>query len=255
MSIQACAEIVKQGDEARFLSAMTAKPEDRAKLFVLYAFNVEISRAAWISREELVCEMRLQFWADAMDAIENGQVGPRHEILPALVDLIKAYDLPIDMFREMIAARRWDIYRDPFENADAFHRHIDHSAGHLMWLSVLALGIVPHQERRIRDYAYGVGVANWLVAYGDLVARGRVPLIDDSHKAIRNLCFEAMTKIRGIGRKGLWPYAPALRTGWEADWVLRTARHFPYRVKDNSLKRAPFFSKGSLLIKSFLGSW
>ncbi len=255
MSLQACAEIVKRGDTARFLSAMTAKPETRAKLFVLYAFNVEIARAAWISQEELVCEMRLQFWADALDRLENGQAGQSHEILPPLADLIAAHDLPIDLFREMIAARRWDIYRDPFESTAQLDQHIDHTNGHLMWLSVLAMGINANQERRIRDYAYGVGVANWLVAVSKLTALGRQPLISGDHQEIKDLSFTGLHKLRGIGRKGLWPYGGALRAGWEADWVLRTARRFPYRVKDGTLQRAAFFSKGSLLRKSFLGSW
>ena len=44
MTLNACAELVRQGDPDRFLATMAAPPEARAKLFPLYAFNLEVAR-------------------------------------------------------------------------------------------------------------------------------------------------------------------------------------------------------------------
>ncbi len=38
---------VKTGDPDRYMATMAAKPPDREKLLVLYAFNLEIARAPW----------------------------------------------------------------------------------------------------------------------------------------------------------------------------------------------------------------
>ena len=57
MSIDACAEMVRAGDPDRYLSAMTAPVASRARLLVLYAFNLEVARAPWVTKEEMIAEM------------------------------------------------------------------------------------------------------------------------------------------------------------------------------------------------------
>ena len=73
MTLAACAEMVRRGDPDRFLSAMTAPPDARAKLFPLYAFNLEVARAPWVTQEPMIAEMRLQFWRDALEEIAEGK--------------------------------------------------------------------------------------------------------------------------------------------------------------------------------------
>ncbi|TNF18762.1 MAG: phytoene synthase, partial [Rhodobacteraceae bacterium] len=59
---QACAAIVEKGDPDRFASAMAAPVAARARLFPLYAFNLEVARAPWVTQEPMIAEMRLQWW-------------------------------------------------------------------------------------------------------------------------------------------------------------------------------------------------
>ena len=73
MSFDACAELVRRGDPDRFLSAMTAPPELRGRLMILYAFNLEVARAPWVASEPMLAEMRLQWWADAIAEIFEGR--------------------------------------------------------------------------------------------------------------------------------------------------------------------------------------
>ena len=66
MTTQACASLVEKGDQDRFLAVMAAPVQARARLFVLYAFNLEVARAPWVSEQPLIAEMRLQFWRDVL---------------------------------------------------------------------------------------------------------------------------------------------------------------------------------------------
>ena len=50
MSVEACAALVARGDPDRFLSAMAAPVAARAVLFPLYAFNLEVAKAPWLTQ-------------------------------------------------------------------------------------------------------------------------------------------------------------------------------------------------------------
>jgi hypothetical protein len=77
MSLQACAEMVARGDPDRFRAAMAAPLAARQMLFPLYAFNIEVSRAPWVTAEPIIAEMRLQFWRDVIEETRGRQKAPR----------------------------------------------------------------------------------------------------------------------------------------------------------------------------------
>ena len=84
MSLQACANLVAKGDPDRFAATMAAPVAARRVLFPFYAFNLEVARAPWVTQEPLIAEMRLQWWADALDEIARGGPVRRHEVTDAL---------------------------------------------------------------------------------------------------------------------------------------------------------------------------
>jgi len=179
--LSACAGLVQKGDPDRFMAAMAAPVAARAVLFPIYALNVEVARAPWVTQEAMIAEMRLQWWRDALGEIAAGGSVRRHEVVTPLARVISADQAVI--LDEVITARRWDIYKEPFEEAAQFASHIDHSTGSLMWVAAQALG--PADESVVRDYAYAAGLANWLRAVAQLQARGRVPLVDAAPDAVR----------------------------------------------------------------------
>lgn len=252
MTIEACAELVRRGDEDRFLSAMTARPQDRAALFTLYAFNLEISRAPWVTEEAMIAEMRLQFWRDVVEEAGAGKTRA-HEVAAPFTDLIRNKALDPALLDQMITARQWDIYRDPFEDEAHFDRHIDRTSGHLMWLSALALGAPKDAEGAVRNFAYGVGVANWLVAVPALAGRGRIPLLDGRAEAVRALAERALLRLLSAKLpKG--PWMAALRSGWMAGVILKQAVRNPERVGDGTLGCSDFRKKLILLRKTLLNA-
>jgi hypothetical protein len=61
----------------------------RAPLFALYAFNLEVARAPWVTQEAMIAEMRLQWWRDTVE--ELGGPGPvrAHEVVAPLAEVVR----------------------------------------------------------------------------------------------------------------------------------------------------------------------
>ncbi len=258
MTLNACAELVERGDPDRFLATMAAPPEAQARLFPLYAFNLEVARAAWASAEPMIAEMRLQFWRDVIEEIGQGGQPQGPEVIAPLAAVIRDCNLPLPLLDAMIEARRWDIYREPFADQAALEDHLQATAGNLMWLSAQALGAGPKAEPVVRDFAFGAGLANWLVAVPELESRGRFPLVDGRPDAVAALARDGVGRIDAARqRRGVvaGSAAPALLAGWRARALLAQAAQDPGRVADGTLVQSEFARRGSLLLRAAAGRW
>ncbi|MDA3859145.1 MAG: squalene/phytoene synthase family protein, partial [Roseovarius sp.] len=181
--LNACADLLRRGDPDRFLAAMAAPVAARRVLLPIYAFNLEVARAPWVTQEPMIAEMRLQWWRDALGEIREVGVVRRHEVvtpLASVLDPVGAAQLD-----DLIEARRWDIYREPFADQAAFERYISDTSGGLLAVSAKALG--PADEAVLADAGYALGLANWLRAIPALEAAGRIPLVDGRPEALRDL--------------------------------------------------------------------
>lgn len=216
-----CARIVEKGDPDRFRTVMAAPVETRAVLFPLYAFNVEAARAPWVTQEAMIAEMRLQWWRDVLEEISTGATVRKHEVstpLAALLSSAQAERLDVG-----VAARRWDIYKDPFEDQAHMDAYLDQTAGHLMWTACELLGAGPDAESGVRGVAYAVGVAAFLRAVPALVEHKRIPLLDGTHAGLADLAGRAKDRLTGQAvpkraRPALWP---AIGAGRTLDQVIR----------------------------------
>ncbi|MGO4914700.1 squalene/phytoene synthase family protein [Pseudogemmobacter sp. W21_MBD1_M6] len=254
MDLDACAALVERADPDRFLSAMASRPAARAVLFPLYAFNIEVARAPWVTAEPMIAEMRLQWWRDALDEIGTGKTPRKHEVVTPLADILD--EEACGVLDGLVAARRWDIYKDPFEGAAHFDAYINATSGGLMWTAARLLGA--RDPAPVRDLAYAAGVANWLRAIPELEARGRFALVDGSPEAIRDLAEDALARLdRARKARGAVPLlaTPALLAGWRAAATLKAARDVPWRVGEGKLGESEFRRKAALLVRSMTGRW
>ncbi|MBZ0129087.1 MAG: squalene/phytoene synthase family protein [Rhodobacteraceae bacterium] len=255
MSVDACADLVARKDPDRFLSAMTAPTNKRAALLVLYAFNLEVARAPWTSTEPLIAAMRLQFWADTLEAIGEGRAVPGHEVAVPLADLIAGRSLPLGPLQALVAARQFDIGREAHADRAAFDAYQDATSGGLMWLAALALGAPMEAECAVRDHGWGAGLAALLRAYPALHASGRRPLLDDAPEAIAALASDGLVRIRAARGAKVGNCAAALRAGWQARAILRQAAADPGSVIEGRLGLSEAKRRGLLLWKSAIGGW
>ncbi len=249
MSLQACAELVKRGDPDRFLAAMAAPPAARAVLFPLYAFNVEVARAPWVTEEPMIAEMRLQWWRDALEEIGSGGPARRHEVVDALAPVLDAEGAAL--LDALIEARRWDVHREAFEDAATFEVYLDCTAGNLAWAAARALG-ASEGEARLRDVAWAGGLANWFLAIPELEARGRLPLVDGRPAAVRALAQEGLSRL-SRGKTVPREARPVALAAWRARPLLRQAARDPGRVAAGALVQSEFSRRLGLLWRATVG--
>ncbi|MCO8144275.1 squalene/phytoene synthase family protein [Rhodovulum tesquicola] len=255
MSLDACAEIVRRGDPDRFLASMTAPVAARERLLPLYAFNVEVARAPWLTAEPMIAEMRLQWWRDVLDEIARGGPVRRHEVATPLAQVLDPEGAIL--LDSLVAARRWDCTRAPFADQATFEAHIDACFGTLMWVAARVLGAATG-ERALRDLAFAQGIAAWLLAVPDLEARGRLPLVDGRPAAVAALARQGLARLAAARRQraAIPPAAtPAALTAWRAGAILGRAAADPTRVADGRLAPSEFHRRAGLLIRSLTGRW
>ncbi len=235
MSVAACAALVERADPERFRAVMAAPVPARQVLFPIFAFNIEVSRAPWVTQEPMIAEMRLQWWRDALEEIGKGGPVRKHEIVDALAAVLDADGAAC--LDDLVAARRWDIYKDAFEDAGHLDDYLNTTSGGLIWTAARLLGDA--DEAVVRDFAYGVGVANLLRAVPELEERGRIPLLDGTPQGVRNLAQDGLDRLNraakaraGVSRTA----APAMLSGWAARPVLQQAIASPQRVIDAALE-------------------
>ena len=252
MSLGPLAELVERGDPDRFLAAMAAPPKARAVLMALYAVNIEVARAPWASQEPLIARMRLQWWRDALDAIEAGKPVQGGEAATALAALP---NVDIAALRGIVEAREWDIEPGAFAGEAEFSNHIDATAGNLMWAAAKALGASADLEPALRDIAYASGIARWLQAVPALKSAGLSPLLDESAAAIQRLASDALARLRSHRATDLGIAVHAAREAWRATAILRLAAKEPERVLSGGLHTSEFRRRGSLLARVWLGRW
>lgn len=245
MSLNACADIVQRGDPDRFTAAMALPGPARSVLFPLYAFNVEVSRAPWVTAEPMIAEMRLQWWRDALDEIGQGGPVRKHEVVDALSPILDAQ--AAEELDQLVAARRWDCYRDPFDDAAAFETYINATSGNLTWVAARAMGAT--DEQPVRDAGYAIGVANWLSAIPQLESLGRVPLVDGRAEAVAELAKGALARLNRVSK----PAHPAVLAGWQARGILKIAVKDPTAVVEGRLVLSEFARRGGLLKAALTG--
>lgn len=252
--LKGCAELVRQGDTDRFAATMAAPVEARPLLFALYAFNLELSKAPWASQESMIAEMRVQWWRDVGAEIAEGAPVRRHYVATPLGRLLRPeLAQEIDAMAE---ARRWDIYRDPFEDESAFDAYIQATSGGVMWMAAAGLGACDRDV--VMDFAYGAGVANWLRAIPELEKQKRIPLLDGSCDGVRALAHKALERLRrarGNRARVSRQSAPALITGWQAAAILKQAISAPERVAQGALGTSEFQKRTSLFYRATTRRW
>lgn len=266
MSFEACAGIVQRGDPDRFLAVMSAPVELRRIMFPIYAFNVEVARAPWVTEEPMIAEMRLQWWRDALEEIAQGKPVRKHEVTTALADVLDPEGAR--SLDGLIAARRWDVYKDSFEDVIHFEEYINATSGDLLW-AVMRACVQERDDKtdylgrdefelNVKRFGHGIGVANWFRAIPELEVLGRKPLVDGTNGSVRLLATAAQRDIAsaraGLGQlKG--PAGDVLRVGWRAQATLKTAAKHPMKVAHGALEESPFMRRASLFWKTLRGTY
>lgn len=252
-AIQACADLVARGDPDRFRATMAAPLVARETLLPLYAFNLEVARAPWVTSEPMIAEMRLQFWRDVIEDASAGKPARAHEVAAPLAQIIQGKRIDIKALDVLVEARRWDIYKDAFEDQTAFETYLNDTGATLMWVAAQALGAPASLETAIRAFGRASAIAGLLLAVPELTERSRIPLVDGRPDAVRALAQSGLDGIK-TARGARIPklLLPALWAGWRSQALLSRAVHNPYHVSEGTLTESGFARDFGLLKRVWL---
>ena len=249
-------DLVRRGDPDRFLSSRAAPLGHRRRLWSLYAFNVEVSRAPWVASEPGLAAVRLQWWADAVRQIESGNSVPRHAVCEALRDTVVSATLPTKPLLKIIEARKADISGlEP--GLEAIAAYVSSTSERLMWLAALALGTPRGCEPVVRNFGWGAGVASLfraepqLASKGRSLFRGRPDLVKELSSAASAKIASARSKRHEIPGCAL----AAMLAGWRADRALALAAEDPGKVERGELTESEFRRRATLSWRSLTGHW
>lgn len=164
MRLDQIAADLSRSDPDRFRASLVAPADLRPRLWTLYALNRELARAPLQSNEPMIAQMRLQWWADQLARIGQGQGAGAHELLEPLAQV---WGRDAGSLVDLVEARHRDCGREPFHNADEVTDYVGQTAGALMAHAARALGLdmVP---QALRDHALGTGLAQWLAVLPQL---------------------------------------------------------------------------------------
>jgi phytoene/squalene synthetase len=238
--LNACAALVQRGDPDRFLATMSAPVGARVVLLPLNAFALEIARAPYLTAEPLIAEMRLQWWRDALEEIAEGRPVRRHEVATPLAAVLDAAGARL--LDATVAARKWDIARDPFPGAAGLMAYVEATAATPAWVAARALG--SGTEGAVRAVGRAGGLARYLAAVPALRAAGRDPLPPGTDPAA--LARDALAGLRAA-RPDRAARAACL-AHWQAGALLEMVIADPGRVWGGGLGLSEFGKRVRLAV-------
>lgn len=151
-------EAVRRSEPDLWLaSRFIADPARRAEVVALYAFDHVLARVPHQVSEPLMGEIRLTWWAEALDEIYGSGPVRAHPAALALADAVRRANLARAPLEALVEARFADLAPEPFINAEAALIYADQTAGALMQAAVQALGGPANAvAARLAGRAYGL---------------------------------------------------------------------------------------------------
>jgi phytoene synthase len=130
--------LVRRHDKDRYLASLFAPDETRPALWSLYAFSYEVGRIRDLVKSPPPGEIRLQWWAETIEAIYAGE-RVDHPVARPLAEAIARGALPKAAFTNLIEARRFDLYNDPMPSLVQLETYLGETSSALIQLAALCL--------------------------------------------------------------------------------------------------------------------
>lgn len=151
-----CLNMLRDLDRDRYLACLLSPEDKRPALAALYAFNAEIARIRDAVREPLPGEVRMQWWRDLLEGNAHGD-SHANPVAAGLMDCVEKYRLPRPTLINLLEARIFDLYDDPFEDRNALEGYAGETASAIIQLASLILD--PQAAAASADAAGHAGVA------------------------------------------------------------------------------------------------
>jgi NADH dehydrogenase [ubiquinone] 1 alpha subcomplex assembly factor 6 len=148
-------DIIQTQDSDRFFLTLLEPFETHESIWALLAFYYETARTREMVTDTTIGLIRLQWWKDSIRQFyEQGYIPP-HDVMIAVCEAIKRYDLPHEFFQEMLIAREFDIEDRVPSNMDGLLNYIRLTQIPLYKLIQIVIGDTSSDIRLIAE-AYGL---------------------------------------------------------------------------------------------------
>jgi len=174
-NFESCEDIIRKSDYDRYAAAVFAPKRVRGHLCALYAFNYETAKTAETVSEPLAGQIRLQWWREAIAELREGK-RREHPVVLALAEVLRAHDLPQNLFDQMIDARECDLDEMPFQDMARLETYADATSGNVMRLAARILGAGARLDAAARDAGIAYAIAGLLRAMPYRAAERRLVL-------------------------------------------------------------------------------
>jgi len=166
-------QTARSADMDRYLAALFAPQSVRDDLMALIAFNAEIAQIADRVTEPGLGEIRLQWWRDALDALQAGE-GTDNPIADALGPIVAAHGELVPLLKGLIDARSFDVTGGMMPDMPTLRAYLHKTAGTLYLLGVkLIAGREIEAEHAVADAALALGITGQLRAMPFNLPQGR----------------------------------------------------------------------------------
>ena len=139
---------IKKNDYERYLCSIFVSASMREDLLVLYAFNQEIAKIPEMTSEAHLSLIRLKWWEEAVVDIYKG-VSRSNYIVESLSKIIKKYNLPYELFKNIFTGRSMDCQRLDIQTKKELYDYLDMTSSSLNKLAIHILG-----TKNNKDYEY-----------------------------------------------------------------------------------------------------
>ncbi len=162
---------LKKFDRERFDSIRHLDCERRKGIAAIYAFNLELANIAWNVSEPELGYLKLRWWEDYINDMDDSISFGENEYLLILSKLLAEGKLQKSNLLSLIKAREFDCSKKPFDSYEQQIKYIQDTSQNLLFMGLSCLiEFNDYSVRRNLSKYFGLslGLARFVLAAGSL---------------------------------------------------------------------------------------
>ena len=162
---------LKKFDRERFDSLRHLNSERRKEIAAIYSFNLELANIAWNVSEPELGYLKLRWWEDYINDMNNENSLPENEYLLILSKLVAEEKLHKHNLLKLVKARKFDCSKKPFDNHEQQIKYIRDTSQNLLFMGLSCL--IEFNDYSFRKnlseyFGLSLGLARFILAAGSL---------------------------------------------------------------------------------------
>jgi len=162
---------LKKFDRERFDSLRHLDSERRKEIAAIYSFNLELANIAWNVSEPELGYLKLRWWEDYINDMNDGYSFGENEYLLILSKLLAEGKLHKSNLLRLIKAREFDCSKKPFDSLEQQIKYLRDTSQNLLFMGLSCLIEFNDNSlrRKLSEYfGLSLGLARFVLAVGSL---------------------------------------------------------------------------------------